>query len=392
MARRGKALLLAVFFIVMTVASTCFFGYTTGRTTGEEEEMVLPTDGKLHVLLVGVDDGLVAPGQKSRGRSDTLMVASFDPKTGEGSLLSIPRDTRVSIPGRKYKEKINHAYAYGGIDLTLNTVRQFLGIPLRYYIQIDTSGFRKLVDAIGGVPIEVEKDMKYTDRAGGLYINLKQGYQVLNGEQAEGYVRYRWSDSDYARTQRQQKFIKAAIKQILKPANLLKINQLYRIATETVNTNIPLSVGIRYLPAIKSLQEDKITTYTLEGEDAWINGTYYYEPDLAKLEELIENHFYSQVNLNANGETGVEICVANGDRDNGEQIAQLLQKHGFRIVGITVSEDGAGQPISQVVSTRKESEKAVAVAELLSVHEVLLDVQQDATADVIVVVGKDMLP
>ncbi len=390
MARMRKALLLAVFFIVMTVASTRFFGYTTGRTI--EEDIVLPADGKLHVLLVGEDEGLIAPGQKVRGRSDTIMVASFDPKTGEISLLSIPRDTRVSIPGRQQREKINHAFAYGGVELTLHTVRQFLGIPLRYYVQIDTSGFRKLVDVIGGVPIDVEKDMKYTDKAGGLYINLKQGYQVLNGEQAEGYVRYRYSDSDHARTQRQQKFIKAAIKQVLKPSNLLKIDQLFKIATETVKTNIPLSVGVRYLPILKSLQDDKIVSYTIEGEDTWVNGTYYYEADMAKLEELIEKHFYSHVNSNANRETGVEILVANGDRDNGEQIAQLLQKHGFRIVGITVPDDGEEQLISQVVSTRRESQGAIAVAEVLSVQEVLLDVKADAAADVIVVVGKDMLP
>ncbi len=390
MARKRKVLLLAVFFIVMTVASTCFFGYTAGRTT--EDDQVLPTDGKLYVLIVGEDEGLVAPGQKVRGRSDTLMVASFDPKTGEIGLLSIPRDTRVSIPGRKQRDKINHAFAYGGVELTLQTVRQFLGIPLRYYVQIDTSGFRKLVDAIGGVPIEVEKDMKYTDKAGGLYINLKKGYQVLNGEQAEGYVRYRYSDSDFARTQRQQKFIKAAIKQLLKPSNLLKIDQLFKIATETVKTNIPLSVGIRYLPMIKSLQDDKITSYTIEGTDAWDNGIYYYEADMAKLKELIENHFYSHVNLSANQATGVEILVAKGKRNNGEQIAELLQKHGFRIVGITEQDKGDEQLISQVVSTRRESQSALAVAEVLSVQEVLLDVRSDAVADVIVVVGKDMLP
>ncbi|HBK84904.1 MAG TPA: hypothetical protein DDZ53_02595, partial [Firmicutes bacterium] len=88
MARRKKALLLAIFFIVMTVASVRFFGYTTLRTRGDAS--VLPADGKLYVLLVGEDDGIVAPGKRARGRSDTLMVASFDPKTSEISLLSIP--------------------------------------------------------------------------------------------------------------------------------------------------------------------------------------------------------------------------------------------------------------------------------------------------------------
>lgn len=389
MARKGKALFLAVFFIVMTVASASFFGHTTGRTRGDAS--VLPADGKLHVLLVGEDDGLVAPGKKTRGRSDTLMVASFDPKTGEISLLSIPRDTRVEIPGRKYKEKINHAFAYGGVELTLRTVRQFLGIPIRYYVQIDTSGFRKLVDTIGGVSLEVEKDMKYTDKAGGLYIDLDPGFQTLNGEQAEGYVRYRKSDSDFARTERQQKFIAAAVKQVLKPANLLKLDQLFRIAADTVQTNIPLGVGIRYLPVLKSLQSEKVTSYAIEGEDAWINGTYYYEPDVAKLEELIETYFYSQVDFSANQQTKVGITFGNGSRSSAEQVAAVLKKHGFQVVSIAAAEDNE-RLISQVISTRRESQSAVAVAEVLSVQEVLLDIQTDAAADVIIVVGKDMLP
>ena len=373
MARRKKALLLAIFFIVMTVASVRFFGYTTLRTRGDAS--VLPADGKLYVLLVGEDDGIVAPGKRARGRSDTLMVASFDPKTSEISLLSIPRDTRVSIPGRKYKEKINHAFAYGGIELTMRTVRQFLGIPIRYYVQIDTSGFRKIVDAIGGVPLEVEKDMKWTDKAGGLYIDLKQGYQVLDGEQAEGYVRYRWSDSDYARTKRQQKFIAAAVKQVLKPSNLLRIDKLFRIANEAVQTNVPLGVTVRYLPMVRSLQGDKITSYTVEGEDATINGTYYYEPDMAKLNELVDTYFYSQSDFSANQQTRVGISVANGSRASAEQIAKLLKKHGFQVIDISIAEDSE-----------------LLVAEVLSIQEVLLDTQSDATADVIVIVGKDMLP
>lgn len=389
MARRGKALWLAVFFIVVTIASSSFFGSMTDPTLGDAS--VLPTDGKLHVLLVGEDDGLVAPGQKARGRSDTLMVASFDPKTGEISLLSIPRDTRVDIPGRKYKEKINHAFAYGGVELTLRTVRQFLGIPIRYYVQIDTSGFRKLVDTIDGVPIDVEKDMNYTDKAGGLYIDLKAGEQILNGEQAEGYVRYRHSDSDFARTGRQQKFIKAAVKQILKPANLMKIDQLFRIAANTVQTNIPLGVGIRYLPALKSLQGDKMTSYTLEGEDAWINGTYYYEADVAKLKELVKNYFYANVDYSFNQQTKVSVLSGNGNSSSAEQVAQVLKQYGFQVVGTAEAEESE-LLISQVISTKQESQSALTVAEILSVQEVLLDVQANPTADVIVVVGKDMLP
>lgn len=389
MARRKTFLVMAVFFIVVTIASTWFFWVRTESAIGDDQ--TLPADGKLHVLLVGVDDGLYAPDKKGRGRSDTLMVASYDPKSGEISLLSIPRDTRVEIPGRKYKERINHAFAYGGIDLTMRTVRQFLHIPLRYYVQIDTAGFRRLVDAIGGVPIDVEKDMKYTDKAGGLYIDLKAGPQVLNGEQAEGYVRFRKTDSDLMRAQRQQKFIAAAIKEVVKPGNLLKINQLYKIATDAVQTNIPVGVALRYLPLVKSLQGDKITTHTIEGSDLWLRGVYYYEPDMDKLAELVETYFYSGLDKSINQQIKVRVAIGNGNQGSGKEVAHLLSKNGFDVRDVIMA-DRSDYQVSQVISTRKQSDGAVAVAEVLSIHEILRDIQAKETADVIVIVGKDMLP
>lgn len=389
MGHKAKILFLALSFIVITVLSVSFFGQETQPVQGGS--LVLETDGRINVLIVGEDDGLVAPGQTSRGRSDTLMLASLDSKSGEISLLSIPRDTRVNIPGRKYKERINHAYAYGGIDLTMRTVREFLGIPIRYYVHVNTSGFRKLVDEIGGVPLEVEKNMKYKDRAGNLYIDLEEGYQTLNGEQAEGYVRYRWSDSDYERTKRQQHFLKAALKQVLRPKNLIKINHIFKIANETIQTNIPLSLGLKYLPVLKSLDGEKVINHTLDGEDAWINGMYFYEPDLDGLAELMDTYFFGELDREANQNTTVSIYGGTGSQDCAEQVAELLKKQGFRVQNIR-SDLAEEQLISQVISTTVDSEGALAIARILSVQEVLLDEQSEATTDVVVIIGKDMLP
>ena len=181
------------------------------------------------------------------------------------------------------------------------------------------------------------------------------------------------------------------MKQVLKPSNLLRIDKLFRIANEAVQTNVPLGVTVRYLPMVRSLQGDKITSYTVEGEDATINGTYYYEPDMAKLNELVDTYFYSQSDFSANQQTRVGISVANGSRASAEQIAKLLKKHGFQVIDISIAEDSE-LLVSQVISTKRKSQSAVAVAEVLSIQEVLLDTQSDATADVIVIVGKDMLP
>ncbi len=390
MRRKRAILMLAVFFIAITAGSAWFF-----RKHGEVEPIVgggdevLPADGKLHVLIIGEDDGLVAPGKSVTGRSDTLMVASYDPKSGDVSLLSIPRDTLVEIPGRVNQDKINHAFVFGGVDLTLRTVSKFLNMPLRYYVHVQTDGFRRIVDALGGVTIDVEKNMRYKDEAGDLYINLKQGEQVLTGKQAEGYVRYRL-DSDIKRTERQQKFIAAALKEALKPVNIFKINQIFKITTESVKTNIPISVGWRYLSIVQSVKNSNVTSFTIEGDDSvMINGINYFVPDMKKLEEVVEGYFYSAVDKSVNQQITVQVLIGNADRASGEQVVDLLRKYGFSVLGLDVA-DRDDYLVSQVASCNKDA--ALAVAEALALHEVFIEPQLDAVADVVVVVGKDLLP
>jgi len=148
----------------------------------------LPENELGYVLLMGVDrrDGDV-------GRSDTLMLAAVDEEHGRAALLSIPRDTRIEVGSYGY-DKINHAYAFGGHEMTLASVSALVGVPITHYIMVDTSSFERIVDAVGGVDIDVEKRMYYEDPwddGGGLVIDLQAGEQHMNGAQAIQYVRYR---------------------------------------------------------------------------------------------------------------------------------------------------------------------------------------------------------
>lgn len=387
MRRKLTVLALLTSFLVITGLSTWFFMVRSVPASASGEETI---DSRLNVLILGVDAGLLPHGKKAPPRSDTLMLASFDPDTKQISLLSVPRDTRVTIPGREGKDKINHAFAYGGVDLSIQTVSNFLDLPIRYYLQVNSDGLRRLVDAIGGVPIDVEKDMDYDDYAGNLHIHLKKGFQTLNGEQAEGYVRFRHTDSDLARAARQQKFIKAAIKQALKPANLLKIGELFSIAMETVQTNIPLTVGLRYLPMVQAFQPDNITTYTVEGSDATIEGVYYWEPDTTHLQEVLDANFRQTADAN-NAKYKVSVRYANGDKASGERVAQSLQKLGFQVVEV-IPGDRNDQKVSEVISRRSDPAGALVVARALSIPTVLKDTKGRSEADVIVIVGQDMRP
>lgn len=389
MSRKFTFLIILTFFLIVAGVSAYFFWSGSVAVTGDNGQ-TLPADGKLHMLILGVDPGWVTPGHAGTGRSDTIMLATYDPKTGEVSLLSIPRDTRVAIPGHG-EDKINAAYAYGGVELAMQTVRNFLNVPIQYYVKIDTTGFSRLVDAIGGVTIDVEKDMNWDDNAGNLHIHLQKGLQTLNGAQAEGYVRFRHTDSDFARAARQQKFIAAALKQVLTPANLLKIPTLMRIGFQTVQTNIPLPVALRYSTAIKSVQADKVASYTVEGSDTYIDGVYYMLPNVDKMNQLIETTFYAGIDRTANGQVKVIVRYGNGSRSSADKMAQLLEKLGFQVLSVSAA-DRSDYQVTQVLSTKQETAGAVSVAEAISAPEVLLDTQAGTTADVIVIVGKDMLP
>lgn len=386
LSKKKTVVLLALLFIAITAGSALLLRIRRPEHPHSGEVPYL-TDGRLHLLIVGEDNN---PGNGNvTGRSDALMVATYDPELKSLSLLSIPRDTLVEIPGRKYEDKINHALAFGGIELTMRTVSQFLNIPLRYYVHVQTDGFRRIVDAIGGVPIYVEKDMRYTDRAGGLYINLKQGEYTLDGEQAEGYVRYRL-DSDLKRVERQQKFIAAALKEVLKPANILKVNQLFKIAFESIKTNIPISVGLSYLSIIESIKDGNVTNYTIEGDDTvWINDINYFVADREKLNDLIETYFYSGIDRQNNQQVTVRVLVGNGDIASGEKVVQMLREQGFRVLSLG-SADTDDQRISQVVGTSKDV--ALNVAQVLVLHDILVDAKASDDADVIVIVGRDLLP
>ena len=156
----------------------------------------LPENDLGYVLLMGVDrrEGDV-------GRSDTLMLAAVDEENGRAALLSIPRDTRIEVGSYGY-DKINHAYAFGGHEMTLASVSALVGVPVTHYIMIDTSAFERIVDAVGGVDIDVEKRMYYEDPwddNGGLVIDLQAGEQHMNGAQAIQYVRYRDGEGDIGR-------------------------------------------------------------------------------------------------------------------------------------------------------------------------------------------------
>lgn len=172
----------------------------------------------LTVLVLGCDEDRATGGKKilkSGVRSDMMLLTKLDFVNNRISGVSIPRDTLCQLEGYK-NQKINAYHAIGGKRLAKEAVESLLGVPIDRAVDLDFKAFQDLVDMVGGVPIFVDKNLHYTDRAGGLYINLKKGYQVLDGYNAMCFVRFRHSDSDFARQDRQHEFVVALKKVIQK--------------------------------------------------------------------------------------------------------------------------------------------------------------------------------
>lgn len=193
---------------------------------------------RVNILLIGADSrGL---SQNENPRSDTLMVASIDPVTKTGVLFSVLRDTYTSIPGHG-SDKINAALAWGGTELAMKTVSDLLDLPIQYFIYTDFQGFKALIDAIGGIEFEVEKDMKYSDPFDGpeFDIDLKKGKQLLDGSKALQYVRFRNDAlSDYTRTERQRNLLKTVADKLQKGSSLIRLPKILSAIDPYIETNM----------------------------------------------------------------------------------------------------------------------------------------------------------
>ena len=240
-------------------------------------EALLVAKDKTTVMIMGVDER-----KDDVGRSDTLMLATVDPKKKSASLLSIPRDTRVHVPGYGY-DKINVAYSLGGHNLTQDTVEEFLDTPVDHYVLIKVPAFKRIIDAIGGVDIDVEKRMEYVDEwddDGGLVIDLYPGPQHMDGATAITYVRYRDEEGDIGRIERQQKFMKAVMDQVMSPSIIPRLPNIIREVMGSVETDLSFRQCLELAGALKEAQSNGLNTKMVSGRPVYIDEISYWIPDL----------------------------------------------------------------------------------------------------------------
>jgi len=277
------ALFYGTVFVMKNIINATDVGIVYPRTrisndSGEVIESV-PSE-RINVLVMGTDYGDSEAGKDEPKRTDTMLLLSVDTKKDNVAVLSIPRDTRVVLSGHVDPQKINAAYAFGGVMLAKQTVANLLGVPITHYALAEWEAFTKIVDIIGGVDILVEQDMKYDDPYADLHINIRKGYRHLDGILAGQYVRYRSDElGDIGRTQRQQLFVRSAAKQMFKVENIVKIPTIIKTIIDNVETDMNLVTMFKVAKSVKGFGETNMKTCTLAGENYDSDGVSYWLTD-----------------------------------------------------------------------------------------------------------------
>lgn len=238
----------------------------------------------VHILIMGVD----SRAQDSVSRADTIMLLRAEPETGTVSLLSIPRDLRVEVPGHG-KTKINHSRAYGGAALAVHTVREFTGLPINHYVEIDFEGFKDLVDALGGVTVDVPHEVYDLKAANHVEAaaRIPAGVQKLDGAHALTFVRSRaYPKGDFQRIENQQAFLKALARQLLQPSNVVRWRSIVESVARNVSSDMTPLQMLSLAEALKGIDPSAVRTYTVPGKPQTIDGVSYVLLDAAAWQQV----------------------------------------------------------------------------------------------------------
>ena len=351
----------------------------TDQTTSTSQGKPLSST---HILILGVDGG----AQDRIHRADSIAVVNINPHTKHIGVLAIPRDCRIPVPGHG-QTKINHAYAYGGQKLMREALAAYLQIPISYFVEIDMRGAEMLINQIGGVPIEVEKRMYYTDRAGDLYIDLYPGYQVLDGKKALQYVRFRNdARADLGRIERQQKLLLAIGNKLTQASVIFKApNTIYKMSKYT-KTNIPTSMMFDLVTSIKeSYQLNRLDIATIPSEPVYIDGIAYMQPDWHKTQALVQRIIYGPG-------LSIEVLNGSGKIGMGRNAADRLQQLGYQVWAVkNASRSDYKETVLINWHGEKQANEANILAQKMQIkpNNILLRQQDNNQVNFSLVVGYD---
>lgn len=411
---------------------------TLATLLGENKESLEKVE-PIQMLILGVS------GIDDYKLADTIMVASYNPKTQSASIMSIPRDTYVGSKNKNTATqnylasyKINSVYRNGtNIPDMIDRINTLTGLELTNYVVIDTQALIKLVDAIGGVTFNVPIDMYYTeDTEQNLYIDLKAGEQVIDGAKAEQLLRFRhnndgstyptsYGQQDLGRMRTQREFIVATLQQTLKVQNIFKLKQIIDIMAENVTTNMDISSLKSYVPYAVKFDTNNIKTGVVPGDSEMCNGVSIYVANKTQTKKLVEELFTQEETTDENSSNGnstnssgtsnsntttnsssttntnstntvkssssnksVKIEVLNG---SGSSSALSEVVNALKNAGYTVSKQGTTNTTKKTTITNKTNQSSDVtdkIKEILGVESVSKGTD-NSDVDISIVIGQD---
>jgi LCP family protein required for cell wall assembly len=359
----------------------------------------------VNILVMGIDRVPDAsPGSPASfdGRSDTMLLLRFDPTRKSLHLLSLPRDTQVTIPGVG-TTKINDANVLGGSELAQEVVSETLNeIPIDRYLRVTNDAFRQLVELVGGIEVDVPYAMNYTDVTQQLEIRLKPGRQILNGDQAEQFARFRMDRyGDIGRIQRQQILLKALRSRLQSPVVIPRLPQAARIMQQYVDTNLSWEEMLALVGFSLGLEKAEIKMVLLPGRfsnPSEFGGVSYWLMS-ARDRDRILNDYFDQPIPDANFETQepareqIRIAIANTTDDPlvARAVLDYLQERGFR--NVYLSETTAPHPLAQteIVVQQGDTVAAEQLKRVLGIGRIEADSTGDLGSQLTLRVGQDWL-
>lgn len=422
--KRGLLIAGGVLLLTMVIAAVGVFAYLQNlqSTMRVAQGDIAKVEAELKkaeplepytVLLLGTD----RRPDEERYRTDTMILAKVDPREKKVWLLSIPRDTRVRIPGHG-TAKINQAFFNGGPELAIKTVREFTGVPINHYMEVNFRGFEKVVDAMGGVWIDVPyaiDDWKAASHSPGKRARrIDAGYQLLDGEHALTFVRTRdFIDADFTRMQNQQLFFKALADQVANRTNVAKLPKVVSSVAPYISSDMTLMEMVRTTQALRDAGSDNVYAATVEGE--WRSP--YVHPDMDNLATLIErmnaglDFEESEAEADGEGSTGatndaadaqpvsdepvepsrIKVAVRNGSGIAGvaKQAASIIRTRGFNVPEVGNANQAVYDKTLVVYKSNRAAAEAVAAGLPPGTRIVESRGMYAFDTDVLVVVGKD---
>ncbi|HTX56972.1 MAG TPA: LCP family protein [Candidatus Acidoferrales bacterium] len=345
--RWGRVALIAVSGIAAVIAGFLLFGDRVRHEVALQSTHQAFHATKLNLLLLGYQD--------DEATTDTVILAHLDVDRRTATLVSIPRDSWVPIPNHGH-DKINAAYAYGGARMSARVVSTLLGgVPIDAIIALQPEGAAQIVDAMGGLNVDVDEDMNYDDYNGELHVHLKKGEQYLTGSQVAGYLRFRHDpSSDYGRMKRQQQVLKLMMDQLSQPQNWAKLPRIMQFVRKDVHTNLTNQQMLALLEVYRDVPEDNIRSFTLPSKPGWVGdaSVVFVDDHWAK---LIGKLLFTKTDppqdqilvANATGNTDFDRTLVGALRGGGWNVQTSIDQP-IKATSVVVGDTRAAQALAQV--------------------------------------------